>query len=170
MPIEIVNGDPVRAHGRRLKAERRFQPNARCACGESRPEALIPGTEPVMCAECQRALQGKSVIDLHHPFGEANCPVTIPIPANDHRSELNTAQYLWAKKTLENPQGSPLRALAAMIRGLADSVACMLKPLLRGAEMLECLDSFLAEKLGPLWWRGTTLEEFAPKRKNNDQF
>jgi hypothetical protein len=31
--------------------------------------------------------------------------------------------------------------------------------------MLERLDRYLTQRLGPEWWRETEIEEFAPKRK-----
>jgi hypothetical protein len=31
--------------------------------------------------------------------------------------------------------------------------------------MLEALDAFLTERLGPEWWVGTEMEPFAPKHK-----
>jgi hypothetical protein len=31
--------------------------------------------------------------------------------------------------------------------------------------MLETLDEFLEERLGPQWWMGTKMERFAPKPK-----
>jgi len=33
-------------------------------------------------------------------------------------------------------------------------------------EMLEALDAFLINRLGPEWWVGTEMERFAPKRKS----
>jgi hypothetical protein len=34
------------------------------------------------------------------------------------------------------------------------------------AEMLEALHAFLIKQLGPEWWIGTEMEQFAPKRKS----
>ncbi len=103
-------------------------------------------------------------MDNHHPFGKANSPFTIPVPVNDHRAELNVAQQDWSKETLENPDGSPLLAGAARIRGFVDTVIHLIeKGLLWVAEILEALDGFLVEKLGPKWWAGTPLARFAPK-------
>lgn len=60
-------------------------------------------------------------MDDHHVFGKANDPTTIvTVPANDHRAELSVAQQDWPKKTPENPDGSPLLAAAARIRGFVD--------------------------------------------------
>lgn len=99
--------------------------------------------------------------DEHHPAGAANNPMTIPMPVNDHRAELSVAQSDWPKRTLENHNGSPLLAAAGCIRGYADTDFYLIeKLLLRRAEMLEALDAFLAQELGPEWWVGTELERF----------
>jgi hypothetical protein len=135
-------------------------------CGEQRPLALIPGSKPKICAACQRKKNGQSVLDEHHPSGEANDPTTTPIPVNDHRAILSPKQYEWPQETWENPSGSPLRASAACVRGYCETndylVATLLLP---KAEMLEALDAFLIKRLGPKWWVGTEMERFAPKRR-----
>ena len=103
-------------------------------------------------------------MDDHHPFGSANDPTTIRVPVNDHRAELNVAQQDWPKETLRNPDGSPLLRAAACIRGFVDTILYLIREgLLWVAEMLEKLDAFLAETIGPKWWTGTPLAEFAPK-------
>src|SRR5215469_5508740 len=103
--------DPEAAFQRAAIAQRRVGEGAHCACGEARPLALIPGSNPMICAKCLRQKKGHSVMDNHHPFGEANNPkITISIPVNDHRAELNEAQNDWPKRILENPDGSPLLA------------------------------------------------------------
>jgi len=90
--------------------------------------------------------------------------VTIPIPANDHRAELSAAQQDWPKETRENPDGSPLLAAAAFIRGFVDTVVYLIqKSLLWIPAMIECLHAFLREHFDPKWWIGTPLEAFAPK-------
>jgi hypothetical protein len=97
---------------------------------------------------------------------KANGPITIPVPVNDHRAELSVAQQDWPKETLENREGSPLIAAAACIRGYVDTDIYLMKAqLLQRAEVFETLDRFLKEKLGPKWWRGTHLEQFAPKKE-----
>src|SRR5207245_2592217 len=103
-------------------------------------------------------------MDGHHVFAEANSPTTIPTPVNDHRAVLNVAQYDWPKKTLENPDGSPLLAAAGCIRGFIDYILYLIKKgLLWVADMMEQLDAYLMEKFGSKWWIGTPLEQFAPK-------
>ena len=78
------------------------------------------------------------------------------------------AQADWPKETLANPHGSPLRAAAASVRGFIDTVQYLIEQgLLWIAGMLERLDEYLSEQLGPRWWRGTDIEQFAQKRKTN---
>jgi|SRR5882762_271527 len=158
--------DPIAAVEREARAARRVGQGSRCKCGEQRPLALIPGSKPMICAECQRKKLGHRSLDKHHPAGEANDPTKTPIPTNDHRAELNPQQYDWPPETWENRKGSPLRASAACVRGFCETndylVASLLIP---RAEMLEALDAFLEKRLGPNWWVGTEMEHFAPKRK-----
>jgi hypothetical protein len=52
---------------------------------------------------------------------DQNNPITVPIPVNDHAAVLTEAQYEWPMETWENPDGSPLRAGAASIRGFCDT-------------------------------------------------
>src|SRR5438132_805039 len=111
MSIEIPQRDPSGAYRRKVLAARRIGKNKKCAtCGEMRPEALIRKSNPTICAKCQREKEDHKTTDDHHFAGEANHPATIPLPVNDHRAELSTAQYDWPKKTRENPDGCPLLA------------------------------------------------------------
>ena len=104
-------------------------------------------------------------MDNHHPAGDANDATTIAVPVNDHRGELSVAQYDWPKKTLENPDGSPLLARAACIRGFVDTNYYLVeKLLLPGPEFYELLDALLTEKFGTKWWTNTELEKFVPRR------
>lgn len=107
-------------------------------------------------------------MDNHHPAGDANDPTTTPIPVNDHSAELSVSQYDWPKRTLENPDGSPLLARAACIRGYMDTNGYLSEKLLMpNPEFLELLDAFLREKFGEKWWTNTELEKFVPKRPEN---
>lgn len=160
---ELPKRDPEAAYARKQIATRRVGPNAKCACGETR--ALIPGSKPRICAKCQRKKRGMTTTDDHHFAAEANSAVTIPIPVNDHRAELNVAQHDWPKETRENPDGSPVLAGAGCVRGFVDTVLYLIKKgVLWVAELLEKLDAFLVDKFGPKWWVGSPLEQFAPKR------
>lgn len=160
--------DSIGAHRRKVIAARRIGIGAACACGEQRPEALIPGTNPIVCAACQRTANGRTTTDNHHFAGKENSVATIPVPVNDHRARLSVAQADWPKSTLMNVQGSPLLAAAACIRGFIDTVLYLIEQgLLWIAEMLERLDQFQVKKLGPKWWIKTEIEQFAPKKKSN---
>ena len=80
------------------------------------------------------------------------------------RAELNVAQHDWPKETLENKERNPVLAAAGCVRGFVDRVIYLLKKLLLWIpEMLEALNKFLCQKLGPKWWVGTELEQFVPK-------
>jgi hypothetical protein len=163
--LKLPRRDPEAAHAREVTAARRVGLNAKCACGETRPEALIPGSKPVICAACQRKKKGMTMKDDHHVAGEANSLVTMPTPVNDHRADLSVAQNDWPKRTRENPDGSPLVKAAGCVRGFMDYLIYLVKKFLHWIpEMLENLDAFLVKAIGPKWWIGTPLEQFAPKR------
>jgi hypothetical protein len=158
--------DSIATFEREARSSRRVGQGSRCKCGEQRPRALIPGSKPKICAECQRKKLGHSLLDEHHPAGEANDPTTTPIPANDHRAVLSPQQYEWPPETWENPEGSPLLAAAASIRGYSETAEYLANSLLiPRAELLEVLERHLRQRLGPRWWVGTEMERFAPKRK-----
>jgi hypothetical protein len=156
--------DPIAAQIRNDVAARRIGGRT-CTCGEFRPEALIAGSNPMICVKCQRKKRGQSTLDDHHVAGEANRKETIPVPANDHRAQLSVDQYDWSKQTRENPDGSPLLAAAGSIRGFVDTLVYLIeKFILWAADLLEQLDAYLTVELGSKWWVGTELEQFAPKR------
>jgi hypothetical protein len=107
---------------------------------------------------------GRRKTDDHHIAGQANNPMTISVPVNDHRAELSVAQQGWPPKTLRNPDHSPLLAAAARIRGFVDtSIYLMQHFLVPAAVILEFLDTMLERKLGRKWWKNTKLESFEPK-------
>lgn len=158
--------DPIAAYQREKTAARRVGLDAQCACGESRPEALIANSNPLICHECKRKSERKSAYDDHHEHGKSNNESTTAIPVNDHRAELSTAQYDWPPKTLQNPDNSPVLKGAASIRGYADlSVYQMNNQLLPTAELLEALDEFLTNRLGTTW--STDFERFKSRRSHN---
>jgi hypothetical protein len=169
MATKLPPRDPVSSYQRKAKAVRRAGEDARCtSCEEIRPEALIPKSNPMICAQCQRKKRGKTAMDNHHVAGRANSPITTSIPANDHRAELSVAQHDWPKGTLENRDGCPLLRGAACIRGFVDTVLYYMRELLLWiADMLERLSEYVSEKWGRQWWLGTDLEHFAPKGNAN---
>src|SRR5260370_5514728 len=142
--------DPERAWVRNAVAARRVGVNAECSiCRERRPQALIQESDPKICHACKRQRDLKTPMDKHHVAGEANSPITLRVPVNDHRAELSPAQYDWPKATLENPSGSPLVAHVACVRGFADTNSYLVrKLLLEHAEFWEIIDAFLTEKFG----------------------
>ena len=168
MSKKLPQNDPISTYQRKSSAARRVGNNAQCAyCDETRPEALIANSNPLVCAQCQRKRQGKTITDYHHVAMRANSPTTIPVPINDHRAVLSVAQYEWPKKTRENPDGSPLIAAAGCIRGVMDYIFYLIEKFLYwSAGMLEELDAYLIERLGPQWWLETPLNRFAPKGEN----
>ena len=163
--LKLPKRDPIAAYARNQGAARRVGVGALCACGEARPEALIPGSQPTSCAHCERERQGMSVMDDHHVAGAANDSTTVPVPVNDHRAELSTGQQDWPKETLANPEGSPLLRAAACIHGFIDYIIYLIKKtLLWIPEMLENLDAFLRERLGPKWWMTSPLAKYSPNQ------
>jgi hypothetical protein len=133
---------------------------------------LIPKSRPRICAACQRKRQGKTEIDLHHVAGKSNHAATVPVPVNDHRARLNLEQYKWPSKTLRNPDASPLLAIAGCIRGFIDFVEYCIDEFLRWiAGLIETLDAYLVEKLGPRWWVGTSITDYleATQEKNSNE-
>ena len=166
MPKSVPPDDPTYAYARNARAMRSVGIGAHCSCGESRPEALIRGSKPTRCFACARRQRGHAAVDNHHVAGEANSTATIPVPVNDHCAVLSVAQYNWPRQTLENPDGCPLLAASACIRGFNDYIYYAIeKYLLWIPKMLETLSTFLADKLGPTWWHNTPLEQFSPKPK-----
>lgn len=165
MGLKSQTRDPIAAYQRKSVAVRRVGQDAQCTCGESRPEALLSGSNPLICAACNRKERGKTTLDRHHVAGKSNSPVTIAIPVNDHRARLSADQYDWPRQTLENFDGSPLLAAAACIRGFVDTLRYLIEKFLFWIpEMLEALDALLLEKLGPKWWIGTSMEKHARRR------
>jgi len=98
-------------------------------------------------------------MDKHHVAGSANSPVTVSVDVNDHRAELNTSQYDWPKRTVENPHGSPLLKAAGCVRGFIDTIRFLVEKLLGWIpKTLEMLDQVLVQLFGVMWW---TVEQFA---------
>lgn len=156
------DGDPIAANMRKARARRRIGEGRSCTCGEDRPETFIAG-DKVVCAECQRKASGKSAHDHHHVAGKSNDSTTIPVPTNDHQAVLSVKQMDWPRKTLENPNGSPLLRASAGIRGFMDTLRYLIEKILGWIPpILEQLDAFLEERFDPQWWSNTPLAMFVP--------
>ena len=166
MPSKRTPNDPIAAARRNSVETRRIGIGRECAfCGENRAAALISGSTPLICAECQRRRSGRSALDDHHVAGKANHPLTLPISANDHRAILSKDQYDWPSKTRENPDNSPLLQAAACIRGFYNTLVYLIeKMLLWIAELLEKMDAFLEAHFGRKWWTKEEFREFVPRQ------
>lgn len=121
-------------------------------CPETDPFALT-GTYPnIICYQCRAIRDGKPPTEDHHLGGTRNHPFTVPIPANDHR-RLNDMQNDHPDRTRQNPEGSPLLAIAAVLRGWLDVLHRIIEGLVGGIPAaLECLDAGLTASIGPTWW------------------
>lgn len=161
----IPQCDPSAAYARKAIAARKKGVGSRCKCGEARPEALIRQKNRVICHKCKRKEKGMKTKDNHHFAGQANSPITVPVPVNDHCAELTPGQQDWPKKTLENPNGSPVLAAAACVRGFVDTVVHLIEKGLHWvADMLEKLDAWLVQEMGETWWVGSPIAQFAPRK------
>lgn len=103
-------------------------------------------------------------MDKHHFAGKANDPTTVPVDVNDHRARLTADQSDWPRETRKNPDGSPLLAAAAAIRGLVDTEVYLLENLRKHADILEGIDAYLVRTQGHKWCLKTELKQFSPKR------
>jgi hypothetical protein len=161
---QLPKRDPLGHCRREAIAEHRLGTQTVCTvCGETRPMALEPNTDPRLCTECRKEKEGITRMEYHHIAGKANSDTTIAVPANDHRARLSKNQNDWPRQTLENRERSPMLRAAANIRGFIDTVVYLAEEfLLWVAEMLEMLDDYLVEKFGPQWWHDTPFNRFAP--------
>lgn len=156
--------DPIKVAARHAGAQRRIGEGSVCTCGEKGPEALIEGRKPNVCYECDAKRRGKSTLEAHHVAGRANDPTMIEVPTNDHRAELSVDQYDWPRRTLENPDRSPLLAMSGCIRGFIATTRYLMERLLGWIPpQLEGLDAFLCEHHGSQWWLKVPLRELPPK-------
>ena len=125
-------------------------------CPESDPFALHGVHPDIVCYECSAEQAGRAWIEDHHPAGRRNDSFTIPIPGNDHRL-LNDMQNDWPERTLRNPDGSPLLAAAATVRGWLNILRLTIERTVGWVPpFLESLDAWLRAKQGDRWW-----EEFS---------
>lgn len=169
-----IRFDRMNAENTQTRSERCIRPRGDCPAAYRRKEMLLrrdattgvcESDKSKICAECNRKSLGQKTTDKHHVAGKANDPITISVPVNDHRARLSADQMDWPKETRENPDGSPLLAAAAGIRGFVDTVEYLLeKLLLRHAAILEETDAYLVRTLGRKWWLKTDLKQLASRR------
>ncbi len=131
----------------------------RCVnCGETNPAALTDTAPHIICYLCQALATGRPPTEVHHPAGRHNSPVTVPIPANDHRV-LSDMQRGWPESTLRNPDGSPLLVAAAMLRGWLDVLQLIIERTVGLIPpFLEALDEGLRSEFGERWWEKLDLQ------------
>lgn len=147
------------------KKRARLGQYAECAdCGETEIRLLqrtrmgaVNGTD-ILCARCRLIRQGQHPKEAHHLAGRHNDPTTAKIDANDH-AVLTDAQQDWPEATLRNPDGSPLLAAAAALRGWIDVLQLMIDRTVGWIpELLEFLDRALRNVWGTNWWEAPEME------------
>jgi hypothetical protein len=156
------SNDPIKAGVRQAKRDRNVGAGAACVdCCDDRAEMLVRRSRPKRCLKCYAVKKGKKPTESHHIAGEANSPIQVEIPITDHR-KLSDAQYEWPPKTAQNPDGSPLLALSASLRGVADFIGELVTALIVYlAETAEKIDAWLCEKHG-LWWKDGPFDGWQP--------
>ncbi len=131
-------------------------------CREANPLTLQGSHPDITCYECSAGQAGRSRTEGHHPAGRRNSPVIVAIPGNDHRV-LSDMQRDWPERTLRNPDGSPLLAAAATIRGWLDVLLLIVQRTVGHVPaFLESLDAALREKYGESWWEELGLQRVTP--------
>lgn len=153
------SNDPIKSGARKAKTRRRVGQGAVCtACGESRAEMLAQRSRPKLCRTCYALKQGKKHTEDHHWAADANSPITVAVPVNDH-AMLTDAQHEWPPGMRGNADGSPLVAAAAFLHGTADFIETLIVNGLRCvADFLHRLDSWLREHMDQHWWKGTEFD------------
>jgi hypothetical protein len=155
------SNDPIKTGARKAKAQRQVGQGAFCVdCGDA--EKLVKRSRPKRCVTCYAAQRGDKKTEGHHIGGKANSPLTVEVPIADHQL-LSEAQYEWAPGTLQNPDGSPLIALAGSLRGVADFIGELITAFLhRLASYAEDIDTWLREQYGR-WWEGGPFDGWQPR-------
>jgi hypothetical protein len=123
------------------------------SCDETNPFAFT-GVEPdLWCYFHAPGRAGRTGVEDHHLKGQHNDPADkVAIPVNDHRV-LSARQRLWPVETLRNPDGSPLLVAAAALRGWLDVLWLIIERTVGWIPaLLEQLDVWLRERVGPRWW------------------
>lgn len=144
--------NPMQSAARERRRQRQLGPDAACACGARDPRCLTRRDSEIVCAECLARRDGRPTDEQHHVAGRPNSDLVVPIPANEHRI-LSDLQEDWPDATRRNPDGSPLLAAAARLRGWLDILTLMIdRTVGQIPEMLEALDAWLRERIGHRWW------------------
>lgn|GEM_PF-2247479 len=162
----MAERDPIKVWVRESRAQRRVGIGAACPCGEVRPFALLPTG---VCFACDRITRGREPFENHHVFGKRNGPCMVRMPVNDHRAVLSVAQLSWPPKTQENVGGSPLLRAAAHVRGFSDMIRHLLDECEWISNCLEQLDEWLSNTLGPSWWHGSPIEQYATRQNKEEK-
>jgi hypothetical protein len=157
------SNDPIKSGARKAKASRQVGQGAFCIdCGEQRSNMLVRRSRPRRCLRCYAIKHGRKPTEGHHLGAEANSPLIVELPVKDHRT-VTEAQHEWPPQTLQNPDGSPLLALAGSLRGVADFIGELITAFInRLAEAAEDIDAWLREKYG-LWWKDGPFDGWQPE-------
>src|SRR5690348_9155987 len=115
---------------KRLKRDARrsdkFPAGSACAeCGIQDPILLVENTDALLCYEHHEMSKGKSGFEADHFAGKANSKMTLLVPANMNRLNLDN-QHGWPRDTLRNPEGNPLLKAEAIVRGWVSYLSIIL--------------------------------------------
>ena len=136
---------------RHASKENRLGASASCeTCNEIDPRSLQRSCDRILCAECRLEQEGQHRYELHHPAGRHNDGFVIPMHANAH-AIMSDYQQDWPVRTLQNPDGDPLRRRAAWWRAIRDLLDHQAQEAEAIAVELEDLAEFLSEEYRPDW-------------------
>lgn len=157
------SNDPIKAGVRQAKRQRRVGEGAACAdCGEKRAEMLVRSSRPKRCLPCYAVKKGRKTTESHHIGAKANSPIIVEVPITDHRV-LSDLQYEWPPRVVNNPDGSPVLAVAGLLSGTADFIETLIVNGIRCVVDFLCkLDAWLREQSGHHWWKGTDFDGWQP--------
>jgi hypothetical protein len=119
-----MSGDPIGDDVRKLRRHRRLGSGAACLiCGETNPDAL---------RRTQRTL-----LERHHLAGRANDPELTVVVCLNHHAILSELQRDSGIDLRADPNRSPARRTAALLRGLADLFQLLASSLRWHADQLD---------------------------------
>ena len=137
--------------GRRERKSRKLGPDAACACGWTRPDALQRDGARISCYECACARHSQPPVEQHHVIGRAADPVTVGVPGNMHRL-LSESQREWPEAIRHNTSRDPLLWLAGAALSLHDQLTLWVAMLAEIATWLTRLGEALGRHHGDRWW------------------